>query len=529
MNVLLISPLAPALLFFAGTLIVLLLNLNLRQRQVSPHVKSTIGLGIVGAIFLLLAARIALGLNSGFSDPPLVLATWGTGDSLTIRLDGLSMAFLFVPVLLLLASFWGQQITDYAALLALGGSAATVFIAANGIGFSYALLMFDLLGSLYWLHHQQRALALARLFLSVLTTGALMLAGLSATATIGGGVLALALWLRLGLFPFVETNIWAKAKLAGAEAMVWIALSTAIGVYVTARFLRISVPMTVQVLVGVTVLLNASLAWLGSSQEEGIRKKLLRMSITQPGLVLLISPLPASVAIALGLGYTLALGALWLTPRVGRPNFLERHWLWIYAAPVLATVTVVGFPFTFGWVAHYGLYTNLLQHNRQGILALVLVAEGLGFSVLYHYWRILLAGQDKKEVALWTALMLTIPFLLPGVAGVTFNVITGLPFVGFATGQNQSLGVTTLLNLALVWALATGLGYGRPFILRQLSLSPETIEIILRLSWLWPVLQTAANWGRWVVLRFKAIVEGEHYLGWAFLMTLIGILVVILQ
>lgn len=486
-------------------------------------------LGISGLVFFLLAGRVAMKMTTHSLAPPVVIAPWGTGVGLTVRMDGMSLAFLFIPVLLLIALFWAYQNTDFAVLMGLAGTSALVFIAANGIGFSYALLLFDIVGCIYWLHNKHTNLALARLALSVATTIALMLVGLSPTTLAGGTVLAFALWLRIGVFPFVEISIWSDEKLTTEEAMVWLALSTAVGLYVAARFLVIPVPSFVYVLMSLTLLLNACLAWLGETSAEKIRIKLLQMVLIQPGLALLISPLPARVSITLALGYTMALGALWIMPRVGKPNVFERHWLWIYATPVLATLSLIGFPFTFGWVVHRQIYTDLLLENRQGVLALILLTEGIAFSVLYEYWRKLLAGNDKKEKPLLTALILTVPFLFPGLAGLVFSVITGLELNGAESASAPISAATIFTQLLIVWALAVGFGYGRRWLLDKLGINPRTVESVLRLGWLWPWVWLGANKVSRGVLWFKAILEGGHYLGWAFLLALTGILVVILR
>ncbi|HFB52128.1 MAG TPA: hypothetical protein ENJ48_00415, partial [Anaerolineae bacterium] len=400
MKTMLSSPLMPAVLFAVGAIGIGVGDWISGKKQFSPrYSKSNWGLAIVALVFLLLAVRIALRLTDSYAAPPTVVAPWGTGDGLTVRLDGVSTPFLFVPVLLLMATFFGKQVSRHGVLLVLAAGAAAVFVAANGIAFSYALLLFDLLGAVFWFGRGWRGVALARLFLSVFTVSALMFAALFPGNTLGADVFAVALWLRMSLFPFVEINAWSKTTFTDAVPMVWTALSTVTGVYAAARFLQQPVPMPVGVLVGVTVLFNAALAWVSDSKREHARIKLLRMSITQPGLILLVAPVSAGVAIALGLGYTLALGALWLMPNVGEPDLRERHWLWVYAVPILATLTIVGFPFTFGWISHLRLFTELLQQHRTGILALVVLAEGLGFSVLVPYWRDLLAGNSKHETA----------------------------------------------------------------------------------------------------------------------------------
>ena len=83
--------------------------------------------------------------------------------------------------------------------------------------------------------------------------------------------------------------------------------------------------------------------------------------------------------------------------------------------------------------------------------------------------------------------------------------------------------------MKLLRLLALLLGFGHDAIVRRLSLSPQMIEPILQLDWLWASMANAIDWCAYRLLRFKAILEGAHYLGWAFLLTLAGILVAILQ
>jgi len=527
--------LTPALVFWAGALATLLIaHLPGRTPPGRGRGARLAGLMTVGAVFALLAVRVALKKTSGFAEPPLVLAPWGTGDGLTIRLDGMGLAFLFVPVLLLAASLWGRQMDRPAVWLALAGGAASVFVAANGISFSYALLLFDVLGGVYWLGLRRPNLALNRVLLAVFTAAALMTTGLGAATLFGGALLAFALWLRVCLFPFVEISAWEEEGLCMSHPsarcggpMVWLALSTLIGVYAAARLLTVPAPGWVQGLAAALMLLNGGLAWLGGEGdgERDRRARLLRLILSQPALVFFLTPLPTGTAIALGLGYTLSLGALWLTPPLGRPNVFERHWFWIYGAPLLATASLAGVPFTLGWAAHRGVYESLLLGGRTLALTVLLLAEGLAFSALFAYWRYLLSRPEKTETALQTALLLTIPFLLPGLAGLVFGVITGLPFE--AAGGEASAGGAA--PLAMVWGLAAALGWGRRAILRGLRLQPPALATGLSLGWLWPPLQRLADAFDRGLLRLKAVLEGEHYLGWAFLLTLTGILVVILS
>ncbi|HEY85261.1 MAG TPA: hypothetical protein G4N96_09150, partial [Chloroflexi bacterium] len=353
-------PLTPAILFMLGALATTLVPAQAGDSDKAAKIKSYIGLTVTALVFGNLTSRIIFRLTSSTSDPPIIFSPWGTGDSLSTRMDGMGVAFLFIPVLLIIASFWPRRAQNYALLLALAGAVGVVFVAANGISFSYALLAFDALGALYWLLRKRPDLALSRLFLAIFTTASLMLSGLTSTAHTGGALLSFALWLRIVAFPFVEIGrmgewanlrmgefangreAWRMAQIrpfanspfANSDFMIWLALSTAMGVYVAGRFLTAALPAAMQILTIASILLIAWLAWLGESKDGGRQTKLLRMISTQPALALLLAPLSARATITLALGYTLALGTLWLTPRVGRPNFSERHWLWVYAAPI---------------------------------------------------------------------------------------------------------------------------------------------------------------------------------------------------
>ncbi len=507
-------PLAPTIVFLVGAFVV----------AIAPRKNYT---SLIISLFILgmLLSRVAFRRIDSFSSPPQILSGWGVGGALTMRVDGLSMAFLFMPVLLLIALFWARQASDHSLLLILAGAASPVFVAANGLSFSYALVFFDVIGCLYWLKFQRPNLALARLFLAVLTTSVLILTGLADTAGLGGTLLAFALWLRVALLPFVEISYLGEEQLSTGKMMIWLALSTAVGVYVAARFLAVPLPLFVMGLTVLMMVLNAWLAWL--LDPKNMRPKLLSMILTQPSLALLIAPISDQLSITLGLVYTLGLGTLWLTPQIGRPNFLERHWPWIYAAPILATLSLIGFPATFGWLAADRVYTALLLANQLGVVAAVVLAEGIAFSVFYQYWAWLLHEPAEKGAALHAALILAVPFLIPWVGGVTFSVVTGLDLS--QTGGGATIARSTWIIVPLIWLLALGFGHSRRTILGWLKITPQAIKPLLDLTWLWPYAgQGIDQLSRWV-LRLRSILEGVHYLGWAFLIGLAGVLVVILS
>ncbi len=489
-----------------------------------------ISLLVVELVFLTLISRVALQFTASSFDPPYVLSGWTIGATLTVRIDGLSLAYLFIPVLLLLAIFLAQTASEPTLLLGLAGGAAAVFTAANGLALDYALFLFDSLGCLYWFTRRQPTLAISRLSLAILTTTALTLEGLSIFAS-SGLFLTFMLWLRISLIPFIELSILSTEEAKQTPLMIWLSFSTSIGLYIAARFLVIPLSLPLSGGLILIICLNAWLAW--SSDSVNVRYRLLRLILTQSSLALFMIPLSVQIAVTMGLGCTLALGALWLTPQLGRPNFLERHWLWIYTAPILATLSLVGFPYTFGRVYHSQIYAYLLQNGDIIKLILIIFAEGIALSILYQYWTQLLSLSAKtNERNLWAALILTIPFLIPGVASVMFEAITGVS-VNLDEATNIVFNATnalwTTLMLGLVWVLAILLGQEHhhiwPFVdrARQTQLTTES------LSHLWHSIQSVAKALAHFILRLKLILEGPHYLGWVLLIGLAGFLVMVLD
>jgi hypothetical protein len=125
---------------------------------------------------------------------------------------------------------------------------------------------------------------------------------------------------------------------------------------------------------------------------------------------------------------------------------------------------------------------------------------------------------DRRQptVAVWQ-------LLGAGVAGIPFLV----PVLGprLVPGTRSDLipdpaALSALLGLvgSLLWALF--LGYGRDRLLDSLPFSPHAATGVLRLGWLLGSLGVVLDRLGRVLLRFRAIVEGEHYLAWAILLSL---------
>jgi hypothetical protein len=87
--------------------------------------------------------------------------------------------------------------------------------------------------------------------------------------------------------------------------------------------------------------------------------------------------------------------------------------------------------------------------------------------------------------------------------------------------------LSALLGLvgSLLWALF--LGYGRRRLLGALPFSVRGLMAVLRLGWLVRSLARVLDTLSRILLRLRAVVEGEHYLAWAALLSL-GLVLVIL-
>ncbi len=121
---------------------------------------------------------------------------------------------------------------------------------------AYAVLLFDTLTAFYWLKRRHPDLSVARLFLGLLTASALTLTDLPSAA--GIFLLGLALWLRLGLYPFVE----ATRPENDLTALVYLVLSLAAGIYLATSPYTEPLPAWLGWLVALTLLGGGLLVWL---------------------------------------------------------------------------------------------------------------------------------------------------------------------------------------------------------------------------------------------------------------------------
>lgn len=540
-----LSPLAPAVILLLGAFIlsVVVPRLPLRWQQ-HPGVRSYSVLTLIGlAGITLLFIRIA-----NDNEPVAqVISSWNFGMaqpviSLTLQIDTFNLAFFIIVLLVLLlvallrfehisVSGQAEDRVRTAGWLFLGAGTCLLLSAADSLALAYVGVAFDTVAVIFGLRldPRYRAIGAARIFLGVLTTAAILMAGLAAPA--GLFLLGLALWLRLGLMPLLEA-----ATLAGwppNDRLVYQGLTLTGGIYLALRVMNEPLPELVRWLIVAIMLLAGLLSWLTSSDESEagapsqFRSKILGWLVLAEALLLLLAgPLPSGVLVAFATGLILSWLILSITPLPGLPEKPEQAWFWPYLPAALATLTLIGVPFSLGWLAKVSIYASLLTTSNLVLLLLALAAEILVLSGLIRYWlTMVMRGYARDSRWLHVGVLAITPWLVPGVA----------PFILFyLTGLNLSISSTppsgaAIVILVAILIVALIIGYRRQMMIAQFDLPAGWLERQAYLLGLFGLGQRLFDGVSRSLLRWRVITEGQHYLGWAIFSALIGSLIILLS
>lgn len=571
-----VTPLAPAYLLLLGAALILIVGpaLTTRRRHALAVAISTLALLSLFFVGSGYPADVQL---------VRILIEWLDQPALALR-DPSFEPYLWILMLSLLAISLAERRVidrlsplDQAMLFALTAVACGVVLAGNYRTLAFALLLFDATAAVFALStrhpgradfgeltdpaitpapHSRRGAggtgsrAVGRLLLGVLSSAAVIALAqgtdyLTAHPRELGVLFALTVWLRVGLYPLAESE--ASDGSSPPMRLGWTIVNLAAGLYLVSAG---AAPWLVW-LAGATTLLHGALAWLEPSQERA----LVHLGCGLAGGILTMAAVVGvgPSVVAASMSTLAALVALELTPsRPGRTKWTRPQHLWAFLPPLLATASLVGVPFTLGWEGRGALYQATWEAGALGVLALVVVAEGAALSVLYRYWERLLGNMpaeaenavpakgaaptgaevpakssqgatsspekgnsSQHKGGVWHLLGATlacIPFLIP-VLGPRLVVGTPTTFAGPSV-------LSALLGLvaSLLWALF--LGYGRRRLLDSLPFSRRGLASALRLGWLLRSLGYALDTLGRVVLRVRAVIEGEHYLAWAILLSL---------
>ncbi len=544
-----LSPLAPAVILLLSAFVLFIVmpfvpvGWSVFRRFVAP---GTVGL----ALLSLLGVRFTVDSDSLESGAEL-LSGWNFSSTesvaaLVVRADSLSMAFLLTALLLLIGvtllrsefvaaesrySWW-----QMAGWLAMGAAACWLFIAANGLTIIYAVMAFDVIVAVYYLSHQHQHLAVARLFLGAITAAGVILATLSSSVAGVSGlfVLGFVLWLRLGLYPLLES--FHQTNWRDDERLASFGISLAVGIFLALRTVSDSLPWVVYWLVVMTMLLGGVLVWLTQNQSDendlpvetpSQNRALLlsQLAVVVSLLVLLSVPLPTGTGIAFGIGLVLSLMALWVTPALGRPRLSEGAWSWPYLPAASATLSLLGFPLFLGWYTNVSIYNALFRIENWAIVSLTVLAQTVALSGMVYYWLILVNGNERSNRRSVVGIIAMVPFLTPGLGPFILAAIanTGLSPQDYFVPSGGVISTMVFVAVA-----AIGLGYFKERIVTRLNIPASSVIKIARLNWLVKVLETGFDWIGRFVLRVEVVLEGQHYIGWAIFTALVGALIILL-
>ncbi len=529
------------------------------RRPAVAGLRYLVAAGVVElAILALLGTRLALQVEApgqGVEN----LSEWqfsaaGTISALAVQIDELGLPFLILTLLLLLAAvlvapslFDGageRPPGDVFSWLALGASASFLFVAANGATLSYAILAFDLFAALYWFRRGYYGLAVARLILGIVTAIELAVATLILASGMlpGGFLLGLILWLRLGGYPFAEANIYRRQQ--DSNFLIYFVLSLVVTVYLFIRVPFEPWPDLIRWLIVLMMLLNGLLAWLAGSftlltgqtaREQAVTPAgveadhrpllLIPLVLTEVLFILLAVPVAQGVAVAFAVVLALSAVALWITPRLGRPSLSEKAWIWPYLPAAAACLTLIGLPFTLGWLTRTSIYRSLLLSAGAGTVLIVALANALALSALLRYWVAVGQGDKKDGRRSGVAILVMVPFLVPGLGPF---ILSTLIHRDLATADlDQPAWVLVALAGSIIGAI--GLDYFRPKIVARLRISPSALAELGYLYWLVPRLVKWADRISKSLLRTQVVVEGQHYMGWALFIAIVGALIILLS
>lgn len=546
MSVYRVTPLAPAYLLLLGAALILM---------VSPALTSRRRHGLAIAVSALALLSLFFVGNGQPRDVQLVrvLIEWLGAAALAVRVPAFEPTLWLLMLALLAISLAARgrperfSALDQALYFALTAMACGVVLAGDLVTLAFALLLFDGVAALFALASQRPNQAVGRLWLGVLSSAAVMALAQGADyLTVQprelGGLFALTVWLRLGLYPLLEADAWDGSP--APTRLGWMLVNLAVGLCM----LSAHSPGWLVWLAGATTALHGALAWLEPGQERALVQAGYALAGGILTMTLVVGAGPGPVAASIG---TLAaLVALELAPsRLGTAGGVRPQQIWGFLPSLLATASLLGVPYTLGWAGRGRLYQATWEAGALGVLALVLVAEGAALSVLYRYWQRLLSGKDQApgEDGVPTREEVLMQSSQPGdrrqIEGAVWQLlgasVISVPFLVLVLGPRLVLGTPSNVILdpaglsglsgllgALLWALF--LGYGRHRLLGSLPFSARSATGILRLGWLLSGLGALLDRLGRGLLRFRAIVEGEHYLAWAILLTLgLGLLILL--
>ncbi len=535
------SPIAPAAVLLLGAFILLIVMPRLPERWLARRglyyfmAPVLVTLAILATFGLRFTPDGASGAESltawrfAPTDPVYSLAVQATASSLIFILLTLLLtlvaALLTLPLSLTLADLKAGQVTaeeiqDWQLLavwLLVGAAACFLFVSATPLTMGTAVFLFDGLLAFHWMQRRGDGLAVARLGLGALTAATLAATAVSPATPLTGLLVGFALWLRLGLYPFIEA---AALPARDDDTWAYLGFSLTVGSYLLLAASQTALPAPIIWLITLTLLLNGLLTLLAESR----RRMLIHFVLVTLLLMPAVLPLAPPILVAYSLATILGMTALWFTPLLGPIKNNQLIKAWPYIPALAATLTLIGLPFTLGWLPRLAINQAAFLTNNILLVLLIILAEILAFSGLARYWLVTwrAAGERNQRTAL--GFVVTIPFLIPGLSlFVLSTMMIDLPPL--------DLTQTAIPLLLTVVIIAAGgvTGLYRENLLERTGYSVADLTDFVRLRWLIPPLQ---RWldaaGKWA-LRVNVVIEGQNYVGWAIFTAIVGTLIILLR
>ncbi len=488
-----------------------------------------------------------------------VISPWHSltlfGSQLPYTTEGLAAPFALLMSLICLAivlslSKWRRETDDndesslYPAVFVVSAAGLSFIYSANLITLYLSWAFLDL--SLLFLVVSQRrnqaasgaqgwALLMSSLAGLSLVAAALLLYGQGLSPVFVPSLLLVAALVRASFYPL---HFW---MLTGAEmeppaSALLQAISIATGLSLLARLQEFSLQgllyQSQLVTISSLVLLATALsAWA----EQDRRKAISCIAISQVALAVLsvavAGPQAKSSLLWLAISLPLCLSLLDLWPP--EPEKVGRYGLWLRALTGLAIASLMGLPFTMGFVGRAALYRSLFALGQPYLWGLSMVADAVLFAVLFRIGADLLSDLSNKttssEWATWAphlagVSILAAPLVLLGIHPPLASFLAAdmaLPTVAELIGR-ADIALWAVLLLPLVGGYL--LHRGQKATLARFAAFWKGLGALLGLDWLYRWLWKI-GWSIGVVLRGLAqVTEGEGYLGWTLLLAFVAFL-----
>ncbi|MFB0536018.1 MAG: proton-conducting transporter membrane subunit [Anaerolineae bacterium] len=378
---------------------------------------------------------------------------------------------------------------------------------------------------------QGRALTMSSLIGLSLVVAVLLLDGQGLNPALAPSLLLVAALVRASFYPMHFWMLTAAEVEPSANTLLQITSITS-GLALLTRLQEFSpqgLPHQSQLVTisSLALLATALCAWA----EQDRRQAISCIAINQVALAVLSvavvglqakSSLPWS---AISLALCLSLLSLW-SPEPAR---VGRYVLWLRAPTGLAIASLMGLPFTMGFVGRTALYRSLFALGQPYLWGLSMVADVVLFAALFRIGADLLQFSNlQSPISLWVphlagVVILAAPLVLLGIHPplASFASDMELPAAGELIGR-VDIALWAVLLLPLVGGYL--LHRGQKAILERSAAFWKGLAALLRLDWLYRWLWRVGR-GIGAVLRGLAqVTEGRGYLGWTLLLALIAFL-----